>query len=84
MEGTAHPSPTAVAQLPAGEDMKAYVIRRAFAVKQYQRVVAKTGVNFHWLRKLAKGRMPKPNYDDIRTLSEFYRRLELGLVSLED
>jgi hypothetical protein len=62
--------------LAAGEDLKAYVIRRAFEEKRYQHHADLTGINFHWLRKLAKGSIPNPNYNDLRTLAQHYRALE--------
>jgi hypothetical protein len=58
------------------ESMKQYVIRRAAEVKRYREVARATGVNYHWLTKLAQGRIPKPNFDDIQTLHDHYRALE--------
>lgn len=87
MESTESCSGAQVAAAPGyeipAEGLKPYVIRRALEVKRYQRVADATGVNFHWLRKLAKGSIPKPNYDDIWTLFQFYRGLELGTRTLD-
>lgn len=82
MDSAVSESEVAAPPLPDGEDMKAYVVRRALEVKRYGAIAGKTGVNVHWLRKLARGWIQNPNYNDIRTLSVFYRQLELGQVSL--
>jgi transcriptional regulator with XRE-family HTH domain len=77
MEGLATAS-TEEAPALSGETMKQYVIRRAGEVKRYQAVASATGVNRHWLAKLAIGKIPRPNYDDIQKLHDYYRGLELG------
>jgi hypothetical protein len=59
--------------------MKAYVIRRAYELKQYQLHAEKMGLGrdrWHWLRKLATGALPNPNYNDIETAFQYYKRLE--------
>lgn len=56
--------------------MRDYVVRRAREVKRYREVSENTGVNYHWLCKLAQDEIDNPGVIDIERLHVYYRALE--------